>query len=615
MGAPFIEIISDLISECSTEVMTPTGPTRPIQVQSGVKQGCALSGLLFNLAVNPLIELAHPPRILHDNINPNHEIHVLAYADDITLITDSAAAMRESPFPGNSDLKRICDTGLKIMKSKLAPWQRIDALKTFIYPSMHHHMRTGRFLKKDWNELDRIFRAEIKKTLNVPQEAANEYLYGPRSSGLCGIPVAATTSDQAIVDSAFKLLTSPDRNISTLALKSLDSMIEKRTKNISSDLLRARFLSGDSGEPFNNRSSTPSSLWSNVRKASTRLQYSWHFQEGSPSIIIGPTEISSIDRHNVLATARKATQQTQFNRLISLRSQGKSIECVSKDSVASHFLTDGSYTRFADWRFVHRDRLNLVPLNANNHTINPMDQRSGCRRCPYHRETLAHVLNHCMINSTAYQNRHDSILDRIETASRYKHHIICRNQQFGVPGLRPDLIIAKGNTAFIIDVTVAFENRIQAFQDARQAKINKYAPLAGHLATRYTNVSIEPIVVGSLGSWHTDNDKFLKKICTRSYSKLMKKLIVSDTIRWSRDIYVEHLSGIRQFQPGDRHPSARPAPPPASPVLQPQQRNPGRITPSPVSDSHPQLTQTNTTPSGEALLVCSPRIRTTATQG
>jgi len=28
----------------------------------------------------------------------------------------------------------------------------------------------------------------------------------------------------------------------------------------------------------------------------------------------------------------------------------------------------------------------------------------------------------------------------------------------------------------------------------------------------------------------------------------MRKLMVSDTIRWSRDIYVEHITGEKQYQ-------------------------------------------------------------------
>ncbi|GBO30886.1 hypothetical protein AVEN_125774-1 [Araneus ventricosus] len=33
----------------------------------------------------------------------------------------------------------------------------------------------------------------------------------------------------------------------------------------------------------------------------------------------------------------------------------------------------------------------------------------------------------------------------------------------------------------------------------------------------------------------------------KSYLKTLSKLCVSDNIRWARDIYVEHISGIRQF--------------------------------------------------------------------
>jgi hypothetical protein len=45
----------------------------------------------------------------------------------------------------------------------------------------------------------------------------------------------------------------------------------------------------------------------------------------------------------------------------------------------------------------------------------------------------------------------------------------------------------------------------------------------------------------------------------------MKKLIISDTIRWSRDIYVEFISGKRQYQevaptnPIPAHPRCDPA--------------------------------------------------------
>ena len=79
-----------------------------------------------------------------------------------------------------------------ILRSKLAPWQRIDAIKCFVFPLMRFHMRCGTFGKKKWEGIDRILRAELKKTLNVPQEASNEYLYGSVKEGLCGLPRRAT---------------------------------------------------------------------------------------------------------------------------------------------------------------------------------------------------------------------------------------------------------------------------------------------------------------------------------------------------------------------------------------------------------------------------------------
>lgn len=75
-------------------------------------------------------------------------------------------------------------------------------------------MRSGKFLKNDWSRVDEILRAEIKKTLNVPQEAANEYITDLDVSDSVFFPIAAEESDLSLIDSAFKLQT-------TMKLKAL----------------------------------------------------------------------------------------------------------------------------------------------------------------------------------------------------------------------------------------------------------------------------------------------------------------------------------------------------------------------------------------------------------
>ncbi|GIY90126.1 retrovirus-related Pol polyprotein from type-1 retrotransposable element R2 [Caerostris extrusa] len=52
------------------------------------------------------------------------------------------------------------------------------------------------------------------------------------------------------------------------------------------------------------------------------------------------------------------------SQLMNKASQGKVLKLVSLSPSSSHFMSDGSYTRFADWRFIHRARLNQVHLNG-----------------------------------------------------------------------------------------------------------------------------------------------------------------------------------------------------------------------------------------------------------
>ncbi|GFT41780.1 uncharacterized protein TNCV_4502411, partial [Trichonephila clavipes] len=114
--------------------------------------------------------------------------------------------------------------------------------------------------------------------------------------------------------------------------------------------------------------------------------------------------------------------------------------------------------------------------------------------------------------------------------------------------LRPDLVAQVGKAIYIIDVTIPFENRRQAFSQARERKVAKYTELIPHFkALGFQQVEIVPIVVGSLGAWDPGNDAFLKKVATNRYLATLRKLCVSDCIRWSRDIYIQHLTGAQQY--------------------------------------------------------------------
>ena len=61
----------------------------------------------------------------------------------------------------------------KILNSKLAPWQRLNCLWTFFFPSLLFNLRMGIFGKKDWLAINNSLKPLIKKTLNLPGNAVN----------------------------------------------------------------------------------------------------------------------------------------------------------------------------------------------------------------------------------------------------------------------------------------------------------------------------------------------------------------------------------------------------------------------------------------------------------
>lgn len=91
-------------------------------------------------------------------------------------------------IPDSDKLGDFIDTGITILNSCMAPWQKLDALKTFVFPSFMFSMRMEMFDKTQWRELDLKLRPLIKDVLGLSVDACTDYIYGDSSQGLFGIP-------------------------------------------------------------------------------------------------------------------------------------------------------------------------------------------------------------------------------------------------------------------------------------------------------------------------------------------------------------------------------------------------------------------------------------------
>jgi hypothetical protein len=607
-----ISVIRRLYAINTTSIRSQQGLTPEIPIQAGVKQGCPLSPIIFNLAMEPVIRATTQ---LKNGYNLHGEsIDVLAYADDLTFVAENPERLQAmldiagkvanwaglsfnpkkcatlhidgkrrealpTPFklqdgapPALSEMEvyehlgvptgyhvaQSADDALQsinlqlkmIHDSLLAPWQKLDAINTFILPRVSFHLKNGVVRKGPLNLIDRDIKRIGKKCLNLPQRASAETLYlSYQRGGLNLLPINIVADISQIVH-GLGLLQSP--HLGQLSMDFLGNVVEKRIRRPPEPQDLAKYLCGCMEGGFVNESTDISNIWTRLRSATRRLRskinVSWVNEEGKMILCLN----GFVLRRGVAEYAlRNSIREYYRQKLLAKPDQGKVYEITSATNPPNHFLRNGDFTRFADWRFIHRARLDCVPLNGSQRFGN---KSKKCRRCGYANETLPHVLCHCKPNFASITKRHNAVQDRLVRAFHAPESTTVRINQ-KVPGLdgslRPDFVAVNEacKTVTIIDVTIPFENRYAAFQDARQEKKRKYAPLAEHYSRQGYSVFLDAFIVGALGGWDPANEGIISHLkLGHNYCRLMRKLMVSDTIRWSRDIYIEHLTGVRQYQ-------------------------------------------------------------------
>ncbi|XP_067131913.1 uncharacterized protein [Centruroides vittatus] len=87
-----IDLIQNLYDNYSTRIRTNAGYLQPITVNSGIRQGCPISPILFNLTLEVGIRMVESLDLgytLHD-----HSFGILAYADDVVLVSSSQPGLK-----------------------------------------------------------------------------------------------------------------------------------------------------------------------------------------------------------------------------------------------------------------------------------------------------------------------------------------------------------------------------------------------------------------------------------------------------------------------------------------------------------------------------------------
>ncbi|KAK3926651.1 hypothetical protein KUF71_014987, partial [Frankliniella fusca] len=334
-------------------------------------------------------------------------------------------------------------------------------------------------------KLDREVKRVAKAALHLPQRASAEPVYLPPHKGGANLLPLGDLADTGAIVHAFKVLTCPD----PLVRKVAEASAKKTARRLLGHEPSNEELVGVlSGLPTPRGVHNCSNIWTAARNASRRLSnkiegFKWGWNASLERLEVHvpfpgkPVEKAIVDSASRKLLHHKLRQGLQHHHLVTLikkPDQGKVYEASCRDPASNHFYGAGQHMRFCDWRFIHRARLGVLPLNG---CIRGLTGRNrSCRACGHPDETTAHVLNHCFFkHSLAINNRHRAILKNV---LEVMNENVRRNTQIEkcVAGSgsadKPDMVVLNNSnkTALIVDICCPFEKRYNALQVARRYK-------------------------------------------------------------------------------------------------------------------------------------------------
>ena len=84
----------DLYAKPKCSITNNNHITDCFSYKKGVRQGCALSPLLFKLFINDLVDVINKNSMSNNKLNTCNKMNILLYADDLVLMAESKEGLR-----------------------------------------------------------------------------------------------------------------------------------------------------------------------------------------------------------------------------------------------------------------------------------------------------------------------------------------------------------------------------------------------------------------------------------------------------------------------------------------------------------------------------------------
>uniref|UniRef100_A0A087X618 Reverse transcriptase domain-containing protein n=1 Tax=Poecilia formosa TaxID=48698 RepID=A0A087X618_POEFO len=352
---------------------------------------------------------------------------------------------------------RLQDIIDHVNAAPLKPTQKLTLFSTYGIPWVLYPSVMSMVGSVDLGAADRLIRKEVKSWLHLKPCTTDGILYSRKKDGGLGLQKLGKVVPIAQLRRWSKLLQSKDPSCKTLA---------------------GTFLpKGD-------------------------LDSRWRVAFGTDKKVKLKQKLESLEPHSIGPNWRRE----EFQKWISLRSQGRGLNAFRNDPISNSWLKDPGWLSESDF---------IVALHLRSNTVNTLttlgrgsQTNSSCRLCHKGWEGLPHILQKIrMMNHNIICNRLALEARKLDWMVFQEKHI--SSTEFGTAV--PDLILIKEKTGIAIDVAIAFELRSGTLRRRARRKTEKYYVFAPVIAETFDLLQVHTygFPLGARGKWYEDNMEVL----------------------------------------------------------------------------------------------------------
>ena len=526
-----IKTILDMYGKATTTITVGGKSTRKLKINAGVKQGCPLSPLLFNLIIDELIE-----ELKETNIGIEIRgtlVGCMGFADDLVLIAEERVHMQI--------LLEKCKTffenkGLKANAGKCASLRVVPAVgkkNLKVITATHRWWGQDKIPSITFKDLVKYLGVELSPEglVRLPRKQWATYFENLRAAHLNPIQKVDAIRQILVAKMQYQLRLSDHgleeaRKLNRLVRKNVKLILHLPTWTLTA------WIHHRSG---GNIPDLVTSTMVSRAKASSKMKVSSDPAARATAEKQNPIDESRVARLNLGSTNRKEAQQRKCEEELARVNNGRALLTALKSDHRRNWvwtkkgLTPGNKIRLL------QSLSGTLPTKLNKTRGINQRELKVCKQCRLGEiEDDAHILSRCPLNKDLITKRHDYLANKIaKELSKNPTRKVWRERSWrlGTALLRPDITMIEGDKAFIIELTIPYETSEAYLLSRMDDKRAKYQPLLNELEqVGCTSAEIIPIVVGSLGTITRDSKQILKQLKLRDQMDAIQMTTITGSI-------------------------------------------------------------------------------------